>query len=657
MTDVTLRRLHLAHRIVSALTGLLVLLALGTFAMGQVDRTFSDLGMAAAALLAAISCGLTASSSSGRLRLAWGWLAAAALSWVFAQSLWSWNELVLHIVSPFPGLADVGFLGFPFAAVIALAFFPSNVSHADRRRMGLDALITASAIGLVSWATVLGAVVHAGGDSLFATSVSVAYPLSDIALLDVCVMVLSRSRAHRIALAFLAAGLAMMALADSGYAYLVATNSYATGSLTNLIWILALGMLTFATLTPGATVDDAQAASPSVAGTLMPYVPLGGAIAFLAWQIANRRSVSGVETVIAVVIVLLVLLRQFLTVRDNQLLARTVAERETELRHQAFHDQLTGLANRALFIDRAEHALELHRRDRRPVSICFLDRDGFKAVNDQLGHNAGDDVLKEASTRFLEVLSDADTLARFGGDEYAVLLEDQPDPMGVARALFGSLNAPFNLGDREVLVQASIGVAQVDLLDPTPTVDELLVRADLAMYVVKRRGKADVRLHSAGLQLDEVDDVALGRALAQALADKELTVSYQPIINLSTGRLVKLEALARWAPGGRPVSPEVFVLVADSSHLIDSLFQFVLGDACAQLARWTALPGGCDVGVSVNISPSQLSSPELPQYIAAELTRHGLAGDRLVLEITETGGLVDTATPQAVCHALRRLGV
>jgi diguanylate cyclase len=399
------------------------------------------------------------------------------------------------------------------------------------------------------------------------------------------------------------------------------------------------------------------AKTPTVAGTLLPYVPLGGAIAFMGWQLANRLQFSAGEMVLAVLIVLLVLLRQFLTVHDNQLLARALAERETQLRHQAFHDRLTGLANRALFIDRVRHSLELHRRDGRVLSICFLDLDGFKAVNDRLGHNAGDDLLKEVSKRFGEVLSHADTLARFGGDEFAVLLEDQTDPMEVARALLQTLRAPFNLGGREAWVLASVGVAKVDLVDPTPTVDELLMRADLAMYVVKRRGKADVLLHTAGLQLDEVDDASLGRALAQALADKQLTLAFQPIVDLSTGRLDTLEALARWTLGGRPVSPAVFVRVADSCNLIDTLFRFVMGEACAQLVRWSALPGGSDVRVAVNVSPAQLSSPELPLFIAAELARHGLAGDRLVVEITETGTLLDPATSLAVCQELRRLGV
>ncbi|HEY5249950.1 MAG TPA: EAL domain-containing protein, partial [Dermatophilaceae bacterium] len=182
-------------------------------------------------------------------------------------------------------------------------------------------------------------------------------------------------------------------------------------------------------------------------------------------------------------------------------------------------------------------------------------------------------------------------------------------------------------------------------------------RADLAMYLVKRRGGADVLLHTAALQPEGVEDLALGRALARALVDEQVTVSFQPIIDLPTGRLDTLEALARWAPGGRPVAPETFVRVAESCDLIDSLFRFVLEEACTQLTRWRTLPGGSDVRVAVNITPRQLASPELPGFIAAELTHFGLSGDRLVLEIIETGMLTDTATTHTVCHELRRLGV
>jgi diguanylate cyclase (GGDEF)-like protein len=551
----------------------------------------------------------------------------------------------------------VGFLCFPIGAVVGITVFPSQASQADRRRMTLDGLMAASAIGLVSWATTLGAVVDGGGPSLLATVVSVTYPVSDIVLLVVCVLVLSRSKAHRLPLALVGAGLALMAVADSGFAYLTATGAYATGALMDLGWFFAFGVLAFAPLVPGATSTSSATRALVVAGTALPYVPLGGVIVFVGWQYGSGYQLTSVEVVLVAVIVLLVLSRQFLTVRDNHRLALALAAREAELLHQAFHDGLTGLANRALFVDRLAHALELHRRDERPLAICFLDLDGFKSVNDKLGHSAGDDLLREASARFRTVLSSADTLARFGGDEFAVLLEDRADPEEAAWALLGCLRVPFTVGRGEVSVLASIGVAQVDAADMTPTVDGLLARADLAMYVVKRRGKAGVLLHSEGLQIEEVDDVVLGRSLAQALVDRQVTVAYQPIVDLATGRLDTLEALARWAPGGRPVSPELFVRVAENCNLIDPLFQFVLAESCRQVARWTALPGGSDVRVAVNVSPCQLSSPGFPLVVAAELARHELNGNRLILEITESGVLEDTALSHTICHELRRLGV
>ena len=448
------------------------------------------------------------------------------------------------------GLADIGFLGFPIGAVVALAIFPSDVSGTGRWRMTLDGLMITCAIGLVSWATALGAVVGAGGDSALALAVSVSYPASDIALLVVCVLVLSRSRAHRVPLGIIATGLALMAVADSGFTYLTETDAYVTDSPIDLGWFLAFGALACASLTRGSTGSSPRHELPLVAGAAMPYVILGGSLGFMTWQIAETDAVSMVEMGLFVVLVLLVFLRQFLTVRDNQRLAHALTRREAQLRHQAFHDPLTGLANRALFIDRATHALELHRRDQRPLAICFLDLDGFKSVNDRLGHNAGDELLIEVARRFRQHLSEAETLARFGGDEFAVLMENQSDPVEVAMELLGSLEAPFVVGGREVSVpvSASIGLALVGLFDPTPTVDELLMRADLAMYVVKQRGGADVLLHTAGLKLAEVDDVALGRALASAWLP---TRSRCPSSRSSTCRPGGCTRWRRWPAGPR----------------------------------------------------------------------------------------------------------
>ena len=657
MNDARPGPLHRARWVVGLLTAALLAWALVVYGTRSSGALFSDLGETAVALLAGTNCVLAAAESRGRLRVAWYALAAASLSWAVGQAVWDWYELVLDMPVPAVGLADVGYLGFPVGAVVALAIFPSSLSGVGRWRMTLDGLMIACAVGLVSWATALGSVVHSGGDSPLALAVSVAYPATDIALLVVCVLVLSRSRAHRVPLAVIAAGLALMALADSGFTYLTYTGAYTTDSPIDLGWFLAFGALAFASLTARATRTSAPHDLPMVAGAAMTYLVLGGSLGFLTWQLARTKAVSNVELALFVTLVLLVFFRQFLTVRDNQRLAESLTRREAELRYLAFHDQLTGLANRSLFIDRASHALKLHRRDQRPLAICFLDLDGFKAVNDRSGHNAGDDLLRQVAGRLRQQLSEADTLARFGGDEFAVLLENQLDTLGVATELLGCLRAPFAVAGREVSISASIGVARVELFDPTPSVDELLLRADLAMYVVKQRGGADVLLHTSGLQLADVDDVALGRALASALDDGEVTVAFQPIVDVTTGRLHTLEALARWTLAGRPVPPEVIVRVAESCSLIDALFQVVLEHSCTQLARWTQLPGGRDLRVAVNITPGQLTSHELPLGVATTLSRHGLAGRQLCLEITETQQLTDTTVSRAVCDELRATGV
>ena len=650
------RALVRTRRALAALSALLMLAAAIGYAVGAMGEAVEDLGELAAALLAALSCGVTARLTQGRLRSAWLALALACLAWAVGEAIWSFYELVLED-DPFPSIADLGFLGFPVGAVIALELFPGGGSAGDTRRRILDGLMVASAIGLISWATSLGAVVEAGGDTPLATGVSVAYPALDAALLMICVLVFSRSTSRRAPLACIAGGLALMAFSDSAFAYLTAQDTYGAGSPVDLGWFFAFGLLALAPLTPGALKDEVEDDGVVVAGGLLAYVPLAAALAFVGVREMTGHQLTDIESVLAILLVLLVLVRQYLTVRDNQLLVRALAGREAELRHQAFHDRLTGLANRGLYVDRVAHALELHRRDARSLSICFLDLDGFKAVNDSRGHAAGDELLQQVANRFHGVLSQADTLARLGGDEFAVLLEEGPPAVDVARGMLACLTRPFVVGGQEVSVLASIGVATVEQMDETPSVDELLRRADVAMYVVKRRGKADVQLFTPDLHLDEIDDSALGASLARALRNHEIAVVYQPIVDLATGQVDTVEALARWVHDGQAVSPEVFIPVAERLGMVSELFHEVLHDTCSELARWNRLPGGAALKASVNLSPRQLSSPALVQVVVEALAEHGLSGNRLVLEITETDGLTDSAAIHGVCGELRSLGV
>jgi diguanylate cyclase (GGDEF)-like protein/PAS domain S-box-containing protein len=352
---------------------------------------------------------------------------------------------------------------------------------------------------------------------------------------------------------------------------------------------------------------------------------------------------------------------------------RDVTERtelEARLAHQAFHDPLTGLANRALFRDRVEHALAALARAGAPpggaagpgVAVLFLDLDNFKTVNDSLGHDAGDRLLRAASARLLAATRGCDTVARFGGDEFAVLLErvhDEADALVVAERIAAAMRAPVAVGaggvEREAHVGASVGVA---FAEPAIAADELLRNADAAMYRAKADGKGRYAVFDPALVAAAAERMRLEADLAHALAAGEFAVAYQPIVTLGSGEVVSAEALLRWRhPERGPVSPARFIPLAEESGLIVELGRWVLFEACRAAAAWPARPGGGAVGVGVNVSGRQLQDAAFPGEVRAALAESGLAPGRLTLEITESTIMRDTEATLAQLHALKALGV
>ncbi len=302
---------------------------------------------------------------------------------------------------------------------------------------------------------------------------------------------------------------------------------------------------------------------------------------------------------------------------------RDISERkglEDELRRRAFHDSLTGLANRALFEDRLAHALARARRQEHPVAVLFLDLDDFKTINDSLGHSSGDELLRAAATRIADVARITDTAARLGGDEFAVLLElidGDGDAEVVARRLLEELAPPITVGDRELRVGASIGVA---VSDGGLTVDELLRNADTAMYAAKEAGKGTVRVFEAGMHKRVLDRLELSGELQRAIETGEMELDYQPIVELEHGRMVGCEALVRWAhPVRGRLSPAEFIDLAEDTGLIVPLGAWVLDSACAQAAAWQRQFADFDLTVSVNVSTRQLRDPSFPGAVARRL--------------------------------------
>jgi diguanylate cyclase (GGDEF)-like protein/PAS domain S-box-containing protein len=332
---------------------------------------------------------------------------------------------------------------------------------------------------------------------------------------------------------------------------------------------------------------------------------------------------------------------------------------EDELRHQAFHDSLTGLANRALFIDRLDHALSLRRRNARPLAVLFIDIDDFKTINDSLGHGEGDSILMSVAERLRGALRTGDTIARMGGDEFAVLVEDPPAasaPTDVADRLLAVLQAPFSHAGVELFVHASVGIAVVT--SRTQTADELLRNADVSMYMAKTKGKNRVEVFEPSMHAAAQARLALKGDLERALERDEFFVLYQPVIDLSTLELVGVEALLRWRhPERGVVGPMDFIPVAEETGLIIGLGRWVLDRACRQARAWDALMPGRRLTMSVNVSGRQVAEPGFVDAVSRAITATGFEPARLVLEFTEGVLMQDTAATMATLRALKGLGV
>jgi diguanylate cyclase (GGDEF)-like protein/PAS domain S-box-containing protein len=334
---------------------------------------------------------------------------------------------------------------------------------------------------------------------------------------------------------------------------------------------------------------------------------------------------------------------------------------ENALAHQAFHDAVTGLPNRNLFLDRLELAVARSARHHNMTAVLFLDVDRFKWVNDSLGHAAGDTLLRSIAERMQESLRAGDTLARFGGDEFAVLCEDVVDvneAIVVAQRLSATFVAPFILeDDRAVTVTASVGIAMANSAANRP--EALLRDADSAMYRAKERGRDRIEVFDDEMRARAMSRLETEAALRHAIDNGELRVHYQPIVDLDGERVVGVEALVRWQHPERGLVPPLdFIPLAEETGLIVPIGSYVLSEACTTIANWNkAHRDRPPLAVSVNLSARQLASPGLPNVVAGVLVRSGLARELLCLEITESVLMEDADTSRDLLESLKRLGV
>ncbi|MEA2272004.1 MAG: hypothetical protein QOI98_712 [Solirubrobacteraceae bacterium] len=343
----------------------------------------------------------------------------------------------------------------------------------------------------------------------------------------------------------------------------------------------------------------------------------------------------------------------------------TAVERELaaeQLARERLHDGLTGLPNRALFLDRAEHALSGVTRRGRPLVMMFVDVDRFKRVNDSLGHELGDETIREIGRRLHRTVRPMDTVSRFGGDEFVVMCDvdgDESEARAIARRIQEALEQPIGLGERKLQITASIGIA-LQRPDDRPTDPASLIRdADAAMYRAKQGGGAAIEVFQPEFHEVAIERLEMELALRNAVENGELRLHYQPIVSLADGRARGAEALVRWErPGHGLVSPLEFIPLAESTGMIIPIGEWVLEHGLRELSRWKEVGWlDDDFELTVNLSPRQVADPGLRDSVADILVRTGTRPATLCLEITESMVMDDLERAVDTLHSLKRVGV
>lgn len=625
----------------------------------DVIRILDDAGLIFFAAFACVCSALAAVCARGKDRAAWTSLSAGACGWAVGETLWAYDDLVGG-ETPFPSWADVGFATFLVGAALCLGLLLLAHPAEVQLRLALDGLIVAAALFGAAWVTLLDPVYAARTSSPVTTAVALAYPTVDIALVTMAALMLVRAPvATRPVLAALTAGLVLITVSDTAFAYLAAVGGLDGHHVIAIGWawgFLCLGVAALVARSAGAT-SGPSAQNPSRAALWLPYVPVVVSAAICTPVLMGEL---GPVYIAAAVTVFAVMIRQFLVIADNRRLLGKVAD-------QALRDPLTGLANRTLFQDRLSRAVYLHQRQPTAVAVLVMDIDQFRAVNDNYGHPGGDAILVRVAERLASAVDSTNTIARFGADEFAVLMAADADAaLGLARRVVEAFERPFVIADQELLVRPSVGLAVAPADESDITGDQLLNRADVAMNAAKRSPTRDLVVYTPDDEThrpapavaagDAAGTARLLRELRHALERRELRVVYQPKFDLRTYDVVGLEALVRWQhPRRGLLTPEQFLPLVRRHGLMRSVTAVVLDLALDDAARWYR--NGVGVPVAINVFAPAISDPELPAQITDALDRRGLPPEALIVEITEDLLLDNMGKTRMVFNKLRDDGI
>jgi diguanylate cyclase (GGDEF)-like protein len=616
-----------------------------------------DAGVAQAVLLVVVNAASAAAAlraaarTTGPARLVWMFLGIAMCLSTLANAPYYGYVLLTGRVLPFPSPVDIFWLlTYPcfLVALVAIA-----KKQGLRARIGdiLDATILVVAGASLMWEFVIAPVVHATQIAPLAHGVSIAYPVMDLLVFAVLMHLVMAMSHQFVAMRLLLASFTMLLFADVVYAITVAGGSYHYGGPTDGLWMASYLLVGAAALHPsvGDRRRSTSAATHRVSTGRLAFL----SVAVLTGPVLIIASPKELVATAAASAVLFILIMIRVTGLNRQLVSVGF-----DLAVRASTDSLSGLANRAAFAARLEAVLSRQHSRSDNQAVLFVDLDDFKDVNDSLGHAAGDELLVTVARRLSGVVRPGDLVARLGGDEFALLLDPvfgAGGAMAVAERVVTALAEPVQIGESWVRVGASVGLA---VRGDDSTSESLMHEADVAMYAAKGRGKHRVERYDASL-----DDTARARQslrfdLEAAVGRGELVLDYQPVVDLTTGGLVGLEALVRWQhPSRGLLPPSEFIALAEATGAIAAIGAWVMETATRQLRQWQRRYGRPELWMSVNVSMCQLDSPGFADQVNACLAQTGLDPTTLVVEVTESVLADPDGGAAASLAALRLPGV
>ncbi len=658
-----------------------------------------------AAALCLIGAARISFRRSRRLGVAWTVLACAQISFVIADVIWAVIEVGLK-TQPFPSIADGFYLIYYPLFLLGIFMLPSRqFSPGELVKSLLDMGIVLIAATLFFGCYIFGPLMAANGDeSWFVKTLTVAYPVGDLVLIaGLLVLFYRRSQSIQVGIfALLTVGILAMIATDCLFSLQTIEGIYISGGPVDIGWLFSyiftalagvLQIIRVQVAGPSEDPTEPVRSSKSKFDVLLSYFPFAWIVAAYLLLINDRVSALPVNfSALAVgvgLMIALVLIRQVIALNENfqlfyrlqqsleqiqkqagkleetnRVLKNEIYERkraEQRLTYDALHDALTGLPNRALFMDRLGRSIEtVKRRPDYQFSVLFLDLDQFKLINDSLGHNFGDEILILIGHRLKLCARSSDTVARLGGDEFVILLEDTKDVDAVklvAARIQEEINLPFHIEGRHIYVSTSIGV--VPDIRGYDRSEDVLRDADIAMYRAKELGKARFEMFDTNLRTEVISRLELENDLRDALENQELILHYQPILSLPNNQIIGLEALCRWMHPKRGLMlPREFIPVAEETALIIPIGKWILQEACSRVKGWQeSIPSARSLTINVNISGRQLAQPDFTDMVKQVLKNTGLEPTSLRLEITESVLVDNAAIENTVLTQLAEMGI